>query len=68
MAHRGVACALISELKSCYARDTAISMEAGTETPVKPSSDSGILQYRETALMVDTGARGDKALPADVVD
>lgn len=43
-------------------------MEAGTETPVKPSSDSGILQYRETALMVDTGARGGKALPADVVD
>jgi hypothetical protein len=43
-------------------------MEAGTETPMKPSSDSGILQYREPALMVDTGARGDKALPADVVD
>ena len=59
---------LISALESCYAKDTAISMEAGTDTPVKPSSDSGFLQYREAALMVDTGARAGKALPADVVD
>ena len=43
-------------------------MEAGSETPVKPISDSGLLQYREAALMVDTGARGGKALLADVVD
>ena len=43
-------------------------MEAGTETPMKPSSDSRLLQYRVTALLVDIEASGGNALPADLVD
>jgi hypothetical protein len=55
-------------LSGCIAKDTAISMETGRETPEQPCCDSRLLQHREAALMVDTGASGGKALTTDVLD
>ena len=43
-------------------------METGRATPEQPCSDSRLLQHREAALMVDTGASGGKALTTDVLD